>query len=264
MKTLAGSIPRKVGKALVLPFGVGSRRRTGDITILLYHRVGAGEREIDLPAETFERQLEELAARHPVRSLDEVLGTDVGGVVVSFDDGFRDFHDQVLPLLVRHEAPAVLYLATGLIANGRATAGEDEGLTWSQLREAVDTGLVTVGSHTHSHVPLRDVTEREAGEEMRRSKEQIEDRLGIACRHFAYPFAVASQAAQRAARALFDSAAWDAWKTNRRGRIDPYRLGRTPVLRSDGSLFFRAKVAGRLDGEALIYRALRRGPWRSL
>ena len=76
---------------------------------------------------------------------------------------------------------------------------------------------------------------------MRRSKELIEDRLGVPCRHFAYPWAVGSaQPPTRWSARLFDTAAWDAWRTNRRDRIDRYRLGRTPVLRSDGELFFRA------------------------
>ena len=64
----------------------------------------------------------------------------------------------------------------------------------------------------------------------------------------------------RAARRLFRSAALDAWRTNRAGRIDPYRLGRVPILRSDGRFFFRRKVRGELDSR-LLYRALGRGPW---
>jgi hypothetical protein len=73
---------------------------------------------------------------------------------------------------------------------------------------------------------------------------------------------VGSAVADAVARRTFDTAALEAWRTNRRGRTDPWRLGRTPVLRSDGLAFFRAKAAGLLDGEALLYRALRRGPWR--
>ncbi len=96
-----------------------------------------------------------------------------------------------------------------------------------------------------------------AGGPTRRSKEPIEDRLG-----FAYAFAVASPGAACAARQLLASAALDAWRTNRRGQIDPDRLGRTPILQSDGGLFFRVKVLGLLDAEALAYRALGRGPWR--
>jgi hypothetical protein len=99
-------------------------------------------------------------------------------------------------------------------------------------------------------------------DEMIRSRDLIEDRLGVACRHFAYPWAVGSAAADRLARELFDSAALDAWRTNRAGTTDPWRLGRTPLLASDGLAFFRAKLQGRLDGEALAYRLLGRGPWR--
>ncbi|MDQ3957865.1 MAG: hypothetical protein M3273_06030, partial [Actinomycetota bacterium] len=43
---------------------------------------------------------------------------------------------------------------------------------------------------------------------------------------------------------------------------DPYDLGRTPILRSDEGRFFTAKLEGRLDGEAHVYRLLKRGPWR--
>jgi peptidoglycan/xylan/chitin deacetylase (PgdA/CDA1 family) len=250
----ATTLARKASKAAVLPAGVATRRRTGDVVILLYHRVGTGTAEIELPPGVFEAQIAHLAAAG-VRTLDEALA-GAGGVVVTFDDGTVDLHEAVLPVLDRVGVTATLYLATGMV---REEGGQ--GLSWSQIREAVDAGLVTVGSHTHTHADLSRATEAQAEEEMRRSKELIEDRLGVACRNFAYPWAVGSAGAERAARRLFDSAALDAWRTNRAGRIDPYRLGRTPVLRSDGMTFFRAKARGYLDGEAWLYRVARRGPW---
>jgi peptidoglycan/xylan/chitin deacetylase (PgdA/CDA1 family) len=259
--TAAITVARKLSKALVLPLGIGRMRREGDIVILLFHRVGAGEREVDISIETFDRFVAELIAREPVVPLDDAVGPRPGGVVLSFDDGYRDLHDHVLPVLVRHRVPAILYLATGLVANGTAPSSGQDRLTWSLLEEIVASGLVMVGSHTHSHLDLSRATERDAEEEMRRSKGLIEDRLGIECRHFASPYSVTSAAAQRAARRLFHTAATEAWRTNRRDRFDPYRLGRTPVLRSDGPIFFRAKARGALDGERWVYRALRRGPW---
>jgi peptidoglycan/xylan/chitin deacetylase (PgdA/CDA1 family) len=217
-----------------------------------------GSREIDIDERSFEGQMALLADRVSVLSLDRALdGSGRGGVVVTIDDGYRDFHDHVLPALERYRIPAVLYLATGLVSDG------EERLTWSMLAEAVETGLVTVGAHTHSHLPLGKLPEGDAHEEMRRSKELIEDRLGVPCRHFAYPFGVSGPGAERAARRLFDSAALG-WGTNRGGRLDPFRLARLPVLRSDGFAFFRAKARGLLDGEALVYRLLRRGPWRAV
>jgi peptidoglycan/xylan/chitin deacetylase (PgdA/CDA1 family) len=241
--------------------GLPARRRSGDVVILLYHRLGSSRSEIEVDADVFEGHLEDLAANEHVLTLDEALsGTNGGGVVVTFDDGYRDFHDAALPLLVKHRIPAVLYLATSLVANGHGVPPGDA-LTWTQLGEAVDTGLVTIGSHTHGHADLSKTTEGESEDEMRRSKDLIEDHLGTACTHFAYPWAVGSPAADRAARRLFRSAALDAWTTNRADRTDPHRLGRVPILRSDGRFFFRRKVRGQLDTEAWLYRALGRGPW---
>lgn len=255
------SLARKAVKAAVLPGGIVSRRRAGDVVILLYHRVGGRGGEIDMPTAVFERQLELLASQERVLTLEQAMAGGDGGVVVTFDDGYRDFHDTVLPLLVRHRVPALLYLATGLVAGQEHAPDDSSALTWSQLGEAVSTGLVTVGAHTHGHSDLSRATERECHEEMARCQGLVSERLGVACRHFAYPWSVGSPAADRVARRLFDTAALDAWRTNRAGATDPWRLGRVPVLRSDGLAFFRAKVRGRLDGEALAYRLLGRGPW---
>ena len=51
----ASSFARKAVKAAVLPGGMVTRRRSGDVVILLYHRVGGPGGEIDLPAALFER-----------------------------------------------------------------------------------------------------------------------------------------------------------------------------------------------------------------
>src|SRR5262249_11239151 len=184
---------------------------------------------------------------------EQVLGGE-GGVVVSFDDGTRDFTERAVPILARWRIPAVLYLATGRVG---AT-----GLSWGALRDAVGTGLITVGSHTHDHVDLARADAKAAYAQMRLSKELVQHHLGIACRDFAYPFAVRSRTAERVARGMFRSAAVDAWRTNR-WPFDPHRLGRVPVLRDDAAAFFRAKAHGRLDAEGIAYRLAGRGPWRS-
>jgi hypothetical protein len=254
------TVARKTVKLAALPLGLAAPRKPSDVVILLYHRVGAGDREIDLPADDFRRQLEILVERERVVTLEEaVVNGSRGGVVITFDDGTSDFHEMVLPLLVQYRVPALLYLATGWLDDGGRARGD--AVTWPQLKEAVDTGLVTVGAHTHSHVPLSRASEEQAEGELHRSKEAVEDRLGVPCRHFAYPYAVGSAGADRVARRLFDTAALHAWRVNRRGRIDPHGLGRTPVLRSDGPAFFRAKLRGLLNAEALAYRAFRQGPW---
>jgi peptidoglycan/xylan/chitin deacetylase (PgdA/CDA1 family) len=255
------SLTRKGVKSAMLPVGALHPRREGDVVVLLYHRVGVGDREIDMPIELFEQQLRLLRRKDRILSLDGALDDEQGGVVVTFDDGYRDFYDHVLPLLERWSIPATLYLATGFVAGEDLDAGE-QALTWPMVERAVATGLVTIGAHTHHHANLAQASEAEAETEMRRNKELVEQRLNVPCKHFAYPWSIASQGARRAAGSLFESSALDSWKTNRRGAIDPQRLGRIPILRSDGKAFFRAKTRGLLDSEAIAYKLLRRGPWR--
>ena len=248
---------RSIKVAALIP-GLVKRRRSHDVVALIYHRIELDGREVDVSPATFDRHLRFLADRGLTIPIGRM--TERGGVVVTFDDGYRDFYERGLPLLVKHGVPAVLYLQTGLVANGNRSAAA--ALNWSQLSDAIQTGLVTIGAHTHTHPNLSRATEVEAEVEMMKSKEIIEDKLGVECRHFAYPFGVASEAAGRAAQRLFDTAALGDWRINRRDRIDFHQLGRTPVLRSDGVAFFKAKVAGMLWAEALAYRFLGRGPWR--
>ena len=255
------SLARRAVKAAALPLGLPNAVRSDALAILLYHRVGVGTREIDVDLPLFRWQMAHLRQQGIVHSLDDLMGDEVGGVVVTIDDGYHDFYEHALPVIVEYQIPVVLYLATGLVANGQAATDHREQLTWPELREAVSTGLVTVGGHTHDHVDLSRATERQSEEELRRCQELVEDQLGVPCRHFAFPWAVSGPAADRVARRMFDTAA-SRWGTNHRATLDRHRLGRTPVLRSDGHAFFRAKARGLLDGEALAYRVLRRGPWR--
>ena len=251
-------IGRKTGRAALLPLGLTNRRRRGDVVILCYHRIGSGQRGIDVSGTAFRRQLDLLAETGLVRPLDEALASPQGGVVITVDDGYRDFSDHVVPLLVERRLSVVLYLATSLVASdGTHRADAGDALTWTMLREAVETGVVTIGSHTHGHVDLSERAASEVEAEMRTSKELIEDNLGVACRHFAYPWGRASTVAERSAKQLFDTAALVGWRINRRGAIDPYNLGRVPIHRSDGRVFFRAKTLGLLDSEAPVYRASR-------
>src|SRR3954449_3067340 len=68
------------------------------------------------------------------------IGLPTRPVVVTFDDGFADFHTAALPVLARYGFSATLYVATGYIGDtSRWLAAEGEGerpmLTWAQLAE---------------------------------------------------------------------------------------------------------------------------------
>ncbi len=225
------------------------------IVVLLYHRVGArSSLEIDLPSALFEEQMAGLAADARVVALDDALACLDGPppmpevpapVVVTFDDGTADFADVVLPVLARHQVPVTLYLATAFVEESRPFPHGGVPLSWSALADAVGTGLVTVGSHTHTHALLDRVAVDRAAGELDRSIGLIRDRLGVDPAHFAYPKALAGTppvAAQVARR--FRSAAVAGTRANPYGRTDPLRLARSPVQTSDGMRWFERKLNG--------------------
>ncbi|HKT46200.1 MAG TPA: polysaccharide deacetylase family protein, partial [Candidatus Acidoferrales bacterium] len=60
-------------------------------------------------------------------------------------------------------------------------------LTWDQVRAMASAGI-SFGAHTMTHPVVSRLTAAELDWELRESKRMIEDRLGRAVRHFAFPF----------------------------------------------------------------------------
>jgi peptidoglycan/xylan/chitin deacetylase (PgdA/CDA1 family) len=125
-------------------------------------------------------------------------------VALTFDDGFADFHDEVLPVLRRHGFTATLYVVTGFVGHtGRWLVDERESdrplLSWSQLAEVAEAG-VECGAHSHTHPQLDRIPLARAREELATSKALLEDRLQRAVDTFAFPFGFHSRRVRIAAR----------------------------------------------------------------
>ena len=241
-------------------------RRPRGLVVLIYHRVGAHTPvSVDLPRPLFAEQLAALADEWTPVTLDRAAdllaeGTAPAGpapVCLTFDDGTADFVEEALPELVAHRVAATLYVATDHVEAGRAFPDDGRPVSWAGLRDALSTGLVTIGSHTHTHLLLDRVDGPQAADELDRSTGLIEDRLGVACHHFAYPKALlGSPAAEQEVRRRFRTAAVAGTRPNPYGRTDPHRLHRSPVQVGDGMRWFRRKASGGMALEDDL-RALR-------
>lgn len=60
-------------------------------------------------------------------------------------------------------------------------------LEWFEINEMIHSGLISIGSHSHSHVILTKCDPETVERELRFSKEIIEKRTGSSCRLFCYP-----------------------------------------------------------------------------
>lgn len=243
----------------LLAMGASQRPAPG-ATILIYHRVGGGSPdERDLATHDFAQQLDVLA-EHDVVSLDSALdrladGDPSPSVVLTFDDGFADVHENAWPLLRERRLPFTLYLATAYVGatmhwDGSTARAAGPALSWEQLAEMAGSGLCTVGNHTHTHARPESLD----AAELDTCSDIIERRLGVRPDHFAYTWGVPVPALAPAVRRRFRSACTGELGRNLPGQ-DPLALRRVPVRGSDPLPFFRAKLVGGLVPER-AYRGI--------
>lgn len=224
------------------------------ISVLIYHRVGGGspdERDLD-PAD-FARQMDALDG-HDVVSLDEAVdrlaaGDERPAVVLTFDDGFRDVYENAWPALRQRRLPFTVFVASAYVGGcmhweGSTAKAAGPALSWTQLGDMLDSGLCTVGNHTHTHAR----PERLTVEEVDACSEAIRSELAVAPRHFAYPWGIAVPHAESFLRDRFRSATTGQLGRNR-ADSDPMRWRRIPVRRTDPIEFFHAKLTGSLVPE---------------
>ena len=227
-------------------FTVGQPRGA---TFLTYHRVGGGSLdERDTAPDAFARQLDVLAA-HDVVAIDEALdrldaGDERPSVVLTFDDGFADVYAHAWPLLQARRVPFTLYLATAYIGGrmhweGSTATADGAALTWAQIREMADSGLCTLGNHTHRHVRPEALTPAELDE----CSEAVQRETGRLPAHFAYPWGIPVGEMEDRLAASFRSSVTGQLGRNRSDQ-HRMRLRRLPVRRSDPLPFFSAKLRG--------------------
>lgn len=184
-------------------------------------------------------------------------------VVITFDDGYRDFFITAWPILKKYDLPATVFLPAGFISDARKRLNGRECLTWGEARQLAAEG-VEVGAHTVHHKQLYGMKWADVEHEVRASKERIEQALTRHVRHYgwAYAFPGHDRAFLRSCEKLFRSAGYKAVVTTMIGRAKPgdnlYTLKRLPVNSGDDIRLFRAKLEGAYDWLAWPQRLKKR------
>jgi peptidoglycan/xylan/chitin deacetylase (PgdA/CDA1 family) len=185
------------------------------VPILMYHEIARASQTSSRLAVSPEAFAEQMAYLHdagfetvtagrlaeimagPARRVPDRL------VVLTFDDGFEDFHRQAMPVLDAYGYTATVFVTTGWVQDaGPHAAGRRPGrmLSWSQIAEAAQAGL-EVGAHSWQHPQLDQLRGSVLREELYASKTHLEDRLGGSVPGLAYPFGYSSARVRRVARA---------------------------------------------------------------
>ncbi len=177
--------------------------------ILMYHMISEPRTLADTrqacPTKLFEKHLKLLLKMGYIPiSIDQVgkyyaenIPLPDKAVLITLDDGFEDNYLNAFHILQLYNVPAIIYLATGFIGQTNKwmpapTYSQRKMLSWTQIQEMSSCGI-QFGSHTVSHPQLTQLDDGSVSEELIQSKQIIEDRLGLECMHFAYPYGLLTE-----------------------------------------------------------------------
>ena len=250
-KTLLGAAD------LILPRLRGPR-------ILIYHQVGSERaHEINVSVEAFRWQLGWMQSHGEIVSLEDAVKRRGEAdshrlFVVNFDDGYRDVFLNAFPLMAQQRIPFTLYLTSGPIDTpDRFQTWPGNPLTWDQVCSMIDSGLVTVGAHTHTHPDMRQMANEAVVDELDRSNDLIAKRTGVVPEHFTYPKGWWAAEAHDAVTARYLTATLGGGRSIDE-LSDLHMLNRVPLQRSDASRLFSQKLRGGGRTEERLRRRLHR------
>ncbi len=218
-----------VAAALVCALGVWRVSAHGrmPLPVLMYHHVVADRTECNDMTVT-ESRLEKDLCWLRDRGYQTVLPRELAKgdplpekpVLITFDDGYRSNYDLLYPLLQKYQMKAVISIIVEM-----PELPTDNFVTWDMCREMVGSGLVEIGSHSYELHNLGDLggsfdpngvngIQRRHGEsdegfqtrvldDIQKSYDLIEQKVGQAPVFFAYPFGVKEPDAEELVNRLF-------------------------------------------------------------
>lgn len=166
------------------------------VPILMYHYVeyvkdkGDTIRQgLDITPYTFEEEIKTLMdAGYTFMTNAEVADALSGKItlprkpiVLTFDDGYRDFYTDVYPILKKYRVKATAYIITGFL-------GYPNNMSAAQVAEIAGDGLVEIGAHTVNHAWLKGLPPQKLSYEVNHSKKTLEELTGKPVVSFAYPY----------------------------------------------------------------------------
>ena len=234
------------------------------VVFLCYHGVTKQDRSPEDPKGLhvnhlrFAAQLDFLQRHYNIVSLQDYLIAHNGGqqlgnysVVLTFDDGFRNFLTVAAPLLSARKLPAIVFLITN-------NAGEENGyrtsswtpdddrryLSWSEARNLKENHGFEFGSHTCSHSRLLGLSAGDTERELLQSFNDLVNNLAVSRPTLSYPKGEYSRLLATDAHKLGYSCAVTTDRGLNETDHDLFTLGRTLIGDNDDEASFAVRVSG--------------------
>lgn len=179
----------------VIPTQIPTPLKSFNAPILVYHYVeyvkdkkDTIRQSLNIPPSIFIQQIQTLknagytfvTPKEIIDILDGKIKLPLKPIVISFDDGYRDFYEDVFPILKTYGIKSIVYVVSGFL-------DKPNYLLTKQLKEIAESGMVEIGAHTVNHRALKGISKESAIYEIENCKKQLEELLNIPIISFAYP-----------------------------------------------------------------------------
>jgi peptidoglycan/xylan/chitin deacetylase (PgdA/CDA1 family) len=219
----------------------------GTCLFITYHTITEGTRN------DFARQLDMLKRIAQVipSPANQTLEPGRHYVGITFDDAFRSFAQNALPVLAGCELPVILFVPTGFL--GRKTDWFDYGsvnpvgeevVSADELKQLARQYKIEFGSHTVHHPNLVELSLDEARAELRDSRETLESLLERKIHSISFPYGSYRAREIKLAQETGYEFCFSISPQRLVGGIQPGLIGRVSVHPSDWDLEFKLKVLG--------------------
>ncbi|EMO65701.1 polysaccharide deacetylase [Leptospira kirschneri str. 200803703] len=104
-------------------------------------------------------------------------------ILLTFDDGSKTHWEVLVPLLKKYGFTASIFIYPSIISSGKKYY-----MTWDQLNNALDSGVLDLGSHTLYHPKLPTMSRALIRKQLLESKQILETKTGRKVIDLAYPF----------------------------------------------------------------------------
>ncbi len=159
-------------------------------------------------------------------------------VVITFDDGFKNFFTLARPILKKYNYTATIFLVTDKI-------GTEHFLSWDEIEQLKEQGF-SFGVHTCSHTSLTSLRLEQAKQEIEESKKIIEEKINAPVELFSYPYGDFNPAIQNLVKeAGFLGAV--ATPSKRGLKQGPFAMKRIGINRNNSMLVFKFKASKLFD-----------------
>jgi len=102
-------------------------------------------------------------------------------ILLTIDDGFLSFYNSAWPFLKKNRIPFILFVSTREV-------GSFNYMNWEQIKEIEKEDFVEIGNHSHTHEYLVDENNEVILNDIQKSINIFEDKLGKNSEFFSYPF----------------------------------------------------------------------------